>query len=409
MTPRVVVTDAEERAALGAARGLAAAGYSVTAIGCHRAAATHWSRSCAERVVLPDPRDDAELFADELATLLARNDYAALIPASDASLLAISAHRDRLDGLVRLGLPSAAAVSRSVDKRLLGSVAAAVGLPPPPSRACDDETSAAAAAAELGYPVVLKPSRSFVRNGNGLRQLPVSRVESARELASALERYEPPFVVQQYVRAGFLSCTGVVAEPGLLALTVSRVFRLWPVEAGMHAYSETIEAPPGLAERVFALLEEIGWRGIFQLQMLDRGDGRLAVIDLNPRLFASVALDVRAGANLAAVWCDWLLRRRAAPVVAKPGVRYRWEEGELCHLLWQLRRGRVRAAASVLLPRRRVVHAWFRLRDPGPLFARALSLLLRGRGLGHGRAAARAPIVQPRVPPGSGRRATASR
>jgi predicted ATP-grasp superfamily ATP-dependent carboligase len=409
VTPRVVVTDAEERAALGAARGLAAAGYRVTAIGRHRAAATHWSRSCAERVVLPDPRADAELFADELATLLARNDYAALVPASDASLLAISAHRDRLEGLVRLGLPSAAAVSRSVDKRLLGSVAAAVGLPPPPSRACDDETSAAAASAELGYPVMLKPPRSFVRNGSGLRQLPVSRVESARELASVLERYEPPFVVQQYVQAGFLSCTGVVAEPGLLALTVSRVLRLWPVEAGMHTYSKTIEAPPGLAGRVFALLEEIGWRGIFQLQMLDRGDGRLSVIDLNPRLFASVALDVGAGANLAAVWCEWLLRRRTAPVVAKPGIRYRWEEGELCHLLWQLRRGRMRAAASVLLPRRRVVHAWFRLRDPGPLFARALSLLLRGGGLGHARAAARAPVVQPRVPPGSGRKATASR
>jgi hypothetical protein len=101
------------------------------------------------------------------------------------------------------------------------------------------------------------------------------------------------------------------------------------------------------------------------------------VIDFNPRVFASIALDNFAGANLAAVWCDWLLGRNPFPVVAQPDRRYRWEEGELCHFAWQLRHRRLRAAVQAVLPHRRVTHSWFRLTDPEPLVARGVDLALR--------------------------------
>jgi predicted ATP-grasp superfamily ATP-dependent carboligase len=373
----VVVTDAEERAVLGACRGLTSAGYRVCAVARHRAAATHWSRSCAERILLPDPRENIPAFVDRLDELLSSGRYAALIPGSEASLLAISEHRGRLERSTRLGLPSLEAVRKSVDKLLLHQVAAGAGLPSPPSETCMNLGEAAVAASKLGYPVVLKPAQSFLPVNGGLHQHRVVVAEDGAELAHAVPDYTPPFIVQRFERARFLSCTGVVAEGRLLALTTSRVLRLWPPVAGMHTFSETIRAPQGLADRVRALLEALEWQGIFQLQMLELADGRLSVIDLNPRVFASIALDVDAGANLAAVWCDWLLGRNPSPVVAQPARRYRWEEGELCHLAWQLRHRRFRAAAAVILPHRRVTHSWFRVTDPGPLVARSLGLVLR--------------------------------
>ena len=377
MSVRVVITDAEERAVLGACRGLAAAGYRVSAVARLRPAATHWSRACAERVLLPDPRDGMRTFADGLAELLGEAYYAALIPGSDASLLAISEHRDLLEPLTRLGLPAREAVRDSMDKCVLQGAAAAAGLSMPPSRVCGDALEATEAAAELGYPVVLKPTASFVRSGDRLRQVPVAVVDGASALVDAAPRYAPQFIVQRYEHARFLSCTGVMADGRLLALTTSRVLRLWPAAAGMHTFSETIEVPPGLADRARALLASLGWQGIFQLQMLEPEAGRFAVIDLNPRVFASIALDAQAGANLAAVWCDWLRSRSGPPVLARAGLRYRWEEGELCHLAWLLRQRRLRAAVALLLPHRRVTHAWFRLRDPMPLLARALYLARR--------------------------------
>jgi predicted ATP-grasp superfamily ATP-dependent carboligase len=376
----VVVTDAEERAALGACRGLTRAGYRVCVVGHRRRAATHWSRSCAERVVLPDPRENVGRFVDGLEGLLSSGRYAAGIPGSDAALLAVSEHRDRLERHARLGLPSREAVQRSVDKLLLKEAAAGAGLAQPPSRACADLQQGEAAASELGYPVVLKPAQSFQRVNGGLRQRGVAVVADKDALALAAEKLAPPFIVQRYERARFVSCTGVFADGRLLALTASRVLRLWPPVAGMHTFSETVQAPDGLADRVRELLAATGWQGIFQLQMLELADGRLSVIDLNPRVFASITLDEYAGANLAAVWCDWLLGRDPLPVVAQPARRYRWEEGDLCHFAWQLRHGQLRAAVAAVLPRRRVTHSWFRVTDPGPLVARGLDLAFRNSG-----------------------------
>jgi predicted ATP-grasp superfamily ATP-dependent carboligase len=377
----VVLTDAEERAVLGASRALRRAGYRVCAVARGRPAATHWSRSCAERVRLPDPRENILGFIDGLDELLRSGRYDALIPGSDASLLAVSEHREQLEGSTHLGLPSREAVRRSVDKRLLLEVAARAGLAAPHTKACTGLEEAKAAASELGYPVVLKPPQSFQPVNGGLKQQGVVLVTSADTLESSVPKLKPPFLVQRFERAGFLSCTGVFAEGRLLALTTSRVLRLWPPAAGMHTYSETVNPPHGLTDRVRALLTAVGWQGIFQVQMLELADGQLSAIDLNPRVFASIALDDYAGANLAAVWCDWLLGRNPLPVVAQPARRYRWEEGDLCHFAWQLRRRRLRAAVSAVLPHRRVTHSWFRVTDPGPLVARALNLVFRERRL----------------------------
>jgi predicted ATP-grasp superfamily ATP-dependent carboligase len=374
----VVVTDAEERAALGACRGLTRAGYRVCAVSRLSPAATHWSRACAERIRLADPRESVHAFVDGLGELLQRGRYDALIPGSDASLLAVSEHRDVLEPHTRLGLPSREVVRRSVDKLVLLEAASAAGLGSPASLPCADVAEADEAAAELGFPVVLKPVQSFAPVNGGLRQRSVSIVEDSEALAEAVRDFPSPFIVQRFERAQFLSCTGVFADGRLLALTTSRVPRLWPPIAGMHAYSETVTPPDGLPERVRELLGSLEWQGIFQLQLLELAD-RLAVIDLNPRVFASILLDADAGANLAAVWVDWLLGRDPAPVTARPAMRYRWEEGELCHFAWQLRHRRLRAAARVLLPHRRVTHAWFRASDPGPLFARGLNLVARRR------------------------------
>jgi predicted ATP-grasp superfamily ATP-dependent carboligase len=370
----VVVTDAEERAVLGACRGLTAAGYRVCAVSRLRPAATHWSRACAERIRLADPREDVHAFVDELGALLRSGRYDALIPGSDASLIAISEHRDTLEHSTQLGLPSREAVRRSVDKLALLDAAASVGLASPASLPCTDLGEADDAAAALGFPVVLKPVQSFVPVNGGLEQRSVVIARDSEELAATVPDFPSPFIVQRFEDARFVSCTGVVAEGRLLALTTSRVLRLWPPSAGMHAYSETVEPLAGLAERVRELLTSLEWQGIFQLQLLELPD-RLAVIDLNPRVFASILLDTDAGANPAAVWCDWLLGRDPAPVTARPARRYRWEEGELCHFAWQLRHRRLRAAARVLLPHRRVTHSWFRASDPGPLLARGLNLV----------------------------------
>jgi hypothetical protein len=109
------------------------------------------------------------------------------------------------------------------------------------------------------------------------------------------------------------------------------------------------------------------------------------VLDFNPRIYGSLALAVKAGTPLPAVWCDWLLKGRAADLAARPAVHYRWEDADLRNALRCLRAGELARAAAIVRPRRGVAHAYFRWYDPLPLavrVARPLNRLRRRRAAG---------------------------
>jgi predicted ATP-grasp superfamily ATP-dependent carboligase len=373
--PRVLVTEGEERSVLAACRGLRAAGYHVDVAASTPTAPAQWSRSCDRRIETPDPRAGRALFVAALERVLGDHDYGVVLPGTEASLLAVSEHRDRLEPLARFGLPAPGVVTRSLDKIAFLDAAASAGLRPPESQVCEGPDRADEFAARLGYPLVVKAARSFLDSADGLRQQRTVVAVDSDALARAAGAFEGPIILQRYIAGRtLLSFAGVMLDR-VYGATCARYVRTWPVDAGPSCFSETIPVSRSLRQRVETLLEVIGWRGIFQLQLVESA-GRLAAIDLNPRVFGSLALPIGAGANLPAIWCDSVVGRPVNDADARVGARYRWEDGDAKHLVFQASRGELRAAASVLRPRRRVVHAYFRLEDPRPFGARLAGMLL---------------------------------
>ena len=251
---------------------------------------------------------------------------------------------------------------------MLLEAAAAAGLAPPATIVSEAAELARHDASTLGFPVILKPLTSFARDGDTLRHRSAEVARSPEEVSELAPGVGPPLVIQRYEQRPVLSCAGVGTEAGVLALAVARYSRTWPIGAGPSSYSVTITPPDGLRDRLEVLLRTIGWRGIFQVQLLELED-RFATLDFNPRIFGSLGLAVAAGANLPAVWADIVLGRDVDAVTARPGVHYRWEEGDAKHFVTQLSRRRFRNAASVLVPRRLTTHAYVRGNDPLPLAA----------------------------------------
>jgi predicted ATP-grasp superfamily ATP-dependent carboligase len=380
---RVLVTSAQERFALAACRTLHDAGYAVSAVADQTPAATHWSRCCDSRHVLVDAKEDADAFVDGLVEIVRRQKHAVLLPGADAALLAISERRDRLEPYVRLGMPSPEAVAAATDKIRLVDAADASGLRSPETAVCHSRADGVRAAREIGMPVVLKPRCTAFERDGAIHQRPSIYIESEERLEACVDEFGLPYLIQRVIPGEVYSVAGVMTEEGMRAFAAARYVRTWPPEAGNVAFAETVEPPDGMSDRVAVLLRELGWTGIFELELIRAADGDFFSIDLNPRLYGSLALASRAGTPLAVIFCDWLLGRSAQPVTARAGVRYRWEDADLRHAVARFRTRRYRDAAAALRPRRDVAHAYFRITDPGPMVARAL--LLGGHRLGFGR------------------------
>jgi predicted ATP-grasp superfamily ATP-dependent carboligase len=143
-------------------------------------------------------------------------------------------------------------------------------------------------------------------------------------------------------------------------------------------YARTVEPDPAIAEAIATLIQRLDWSGIFNIQLIDAPDGP-QLIDVNPRLYHSLALAVVAGANLPAVWAALMVGSGPPETEYRRGLPFRSEE-DLRAVLRLAREGRIGAAMRGFVPRRRTVHAVLNRRDPGPMVA----LLKHARRPGEG-------------------------
>jgi hypothetical protein len=339
--------DGRSRSAVAAVRALGAAGYRVlvTVSGGRSAAAA--SRSCAG--VLRVPSTGSPDFAAAIRRHLDEHPGASVIPASDAVLVA-------------LGLPGAGLV----DKAQLERRAAVAGLPVPATRTFDSPGDLLAAD-DLPYPLVVKAAVKT-------RPTEVARrVDDPSGLQAVAGTLAGPVVVQPFATGTMRAVCGVVADGRLLAAVHQRYVRIWPPEAGTASAAVTTEPDLDLEARLPRLLE--GHEGVFQVQLI--GD---QVIDVNPRAYGSLPLAVAAGANLPAIACAAAAGPQDAGIVrGRPGVRYRWLEGDVRRVLHDRRTGTTSwaQAARALAPRRGTAHSVESLRDPGPVVARLADVVRR--------------------------------
>jgi predicted ATP-grasp superfamily ATP-dependent carboligase len=209
---------------------------------------------------------------------------------------------------------------------------------------------------------------------NRLRLGIVRKIDTPAELRAALEWMPGETLLVQPFLAGSLSAAcGVFWEGKLLCVEHQTARRIWPPECGVSSYAETVPPDPELEEKIVALLGAIGWSGLFELQFIRRAEGDY-VIDLNTRFYGSLALAVRSGLNLPAIWVDLLLGRTPRIGTYRVGVRYRSEQRDVRAILHAFRSGRRGEAIRAALPRRRTAHGIFSARDPLPFVCKLTGL-----------------------------------
>ena len=365
----MLVPDDDFTAVLAAVRALRKGGYEPWLAMSVPSAFAARSRATAGTVPVPDAGPDPEGFVAALAEAAERLEVAAVVPGTETSLTVLAGRdADFPDGVV-LGVPPPAVVERAVDKTLLAELAAGAGLQVP-----ETHTISRADVDGITYPAVVKPVTSSVRVDGAVRLGWVRKIGTAAELRAALE-WMPgdALIVQPYLDGALSASCGVFWNGELICVEHQVARRIWPPDCGVSSYAETVPADPGLEKKIAALLRAIGWSGIFELQYIRRPEGDY-VIDLNTRFYGSLALAVRSGLNLPAIWLDLLLGRTPRIGTYRVGVRYRSEQRDARAIVHRFREGRRLEALDACLPRPRTTHGIFSFSDPLPFLCRLTGL-----------------------------------
>lgn len=396
----VTVFDADLPPGVAFLRSLARAGVAVVVGVAMFATAGRFSQHAFQVRRCPSMRRTDE-FVEWLGVEIERGAIDLVAPTSDDVSFCVAEAFERAGRKPSdAGHPDAAAVRTTLFKDAFATAMTATGFPTPDWAAPTSVDEASEAAQAIGYPVVLKPrTHAGVGGHRGLV------VRSADELAAAFgpyalrgastvlahDRHAALPIVQRYHELGtvdVVSITGCLDDGGALrALGHCRKLHQSPRRLGVGTMFEPIDAPWFSDAAVDAVRQVLG-SGPFELEVLvDRTTGEHWAIDLNPRGFGQISLDLAQGNDLPRLWYESVTGADlpVAPRAASPTPQ-RWHDGAATYaeLAYRLARGPQRAAAfreaRELLGTPRV-GAMYERRDPVPGIVYGLQRLRHPRAL----------------------------
>jgi carbamoylphosphate synthase large subunit len=389
----VLVTDGEERAALAAVRALGRRGHRVYVCASRERPLAGSSRYCQASVTTPSALSDPARYGEAVGALLERWHADVLLPISEQSLRALLPARFDKRG-IHVPFPSLEAFESVSDKAELLRRCERFDLAAPKQHVLQAPSEIAAVDANLGFPLVIKPSRSVVATSAGGIKTGVSYAADRNELRQRLAALPPevfPVLLQERIVGPGSGVFLLLWEGELVAAFAHRRLREKPPAGGVSVYSESVPLEPALVERGVQLLRDFGWQGVAMIEFkTDRHSGRPYVMEINGRFWGSLQLAIDAGVNFPALLVDCALGRRPARPSYRVGLRNRWWWGDVDHVLARLRHspselGLPPDAPSRWQVVREFLHVWrpdernevLRPSDPRPFVRETLDWLRR--------------------------------
>lgn len=300
MAQRVLVLGDDAKAFLGVVRSLGRQGLVVHAAPSDFSAPALKSRYIAALHRLPTYLLGADSWADALLELIERERIAMVFPTSDASLLMLLRHADRL-GRERLAVPNPEAAAIFTDKAATRRLAFECGVPVCGGRPLAAEDSAEALVRCFGLPLVLKPRHSW--QPDSLEGKLSAIIVRSRD---ALERALAAGLAGQWVVEAFFAGTGlglsVLARDGVIAAAIQHRRLQEENETGPSTRRVTETITPRLLAWSRDLAQATRLTGVAMFEFRwNAGHDEHVLLEVNPRFWGSLQLAIAAGIDFPAL------------------------------------------------------------------------------------------------------------
>lgn len=303
---QALILDARLRQALVTVRSLGMRGLQVVALE-HTPVPTFASRWCPRSVVCPAD-EGTEEYLTFLEDVLQYTGVRVIIPSSDGTIALLRQHRVRLEQHVHLALASEPAMSIAVNKEQTLSVAKQLGLGIPEGVTVRSPDEISEALRDVGLPAVVKPVESWLwgeEQGARLVSRLVTTPEEARQAVDELTRLGGATLFQKFLSGKREAVSFLYAGGIMHARFAQWAKRTEPPLGGQSVLRQSIAVPTDIGDQAERLVREIDLEGYSEVEFRRDSKGIPYLMEINPRLSASVEIAVRSGVDFPYLLYQW--------------------------------------------------------------------------------------------------------
>jgi predicted ATP-grasp superfamily ATP-dependent carboligase len=376
-----LVLDARFRQSLATVRSLGRRNLRVAALETFDGIPVFSSKWCRHRAVLAVEEGTESYFA-YLLQVLAVTSAKVLITSSDGTIALIRRHREELEQLTHIALAKEAALSIAVNKGQTLEVARKLGLLVPRGVQVASSSDVKAALREVGLPAVVKPVESWTGNEQqGARFNPelVTTLEEGQQAVEAMTRFGGAVLFQQFLDGRREAMSFLYARGHMYARFAQWAKRTAPPLGGTSVLRQSIAIPQDIGDQAERLVREIDLEGYSEVEFRRDRAGNAYLMEINPRLSASVEIAVCSGVDFPLLLYQWASGDRIDEVKAyRVGRWMRYLMGDIATTVASLQQrdnqpGAVSPARALFdFCSTFFVPMWYDYldwRDPGPFFS----------------------------------------
>jgi predicted ATP-grasp superfamily ATP-dependent carboligase len=306
MSIDALVLDAQLRQSLVTVRSLGRRELTVCAVAADRVPAFA-SRWCRAGFVFQE-KEGSSAYLAALLELLERTGARVLFSSHDGTIALLREHRACLEQRVRLAVASEPALTVAVNKERTLAVARSLGLDIPPQFVVRDAGEVVAALREVGLPAVVKPSESWLQQGDRGSWVGPELVVTPDEARLAVDKVTElgGAVMFQRFLAGRREAVSLLYSNGeVYARFAQWARRTRPPLGGESVLRQSIAMPPDIGPQAERLVREIDIEGYSEVEFRRDSSGVPFLMEINARLSASVGIAVRAGVDFPHLLYQW--------------------------------------------------------------------------------------------------------
>jgi len=314
VTYDALILDARLRQSLVTARSLGRRGMHVAALetasvmGKSKSLPTFSSRWCQRAYIAPEYEQNTEPFLTYLKQLLDNTGVRVLITSSDGTLAVLREHREELERWACIALAKESALEIAINKDQTLEIAGRLGLGVPKGVMVKSVGEVAEAIREVGLPAVVKPVESWLwAEQQGVRLICklVTTLDEARLAIEELTQFGGTILFQQFLPGKREAVSFLYANGEMYARFAQWAKRTQPPLGGTSVYRQSIDIPQDIGDQAERLVREIELDGYSEVEFRRGKDGKPYLMEINPRLSASVEVAVRAGVDFPYLLYQW--------------------------------------------------------------------------------------------------------